>query len=146
MGTIPYKQDGGKLNINHTTLDYKVEKNFFIVKYIILSEMRLFGYYWASDYCKHVYFRLGNIRENVNWVVCVWLLSYKLVNGFRVIRDIVSSQMRGTIRVDEEKPFTHQFSSLFAPKTFFVVQSLISTLLEYCKVIAQSKGKLYQAI
>ena len=38
--------------------------------------------------------------------------TYRLVNGFRVTRDMAPSRRRGTTRVDEKKPFTNQFSSL----------------------------------
>ena len=55
---------------------------------------------------------------------------YRFVRSFRVTRDILPSQRRGTIWVHEEQPCSKQFSTLFAQKTFFVVQSLFCTLLE----------------
>ena len=39
----------------------------------------------------------------------------------QVKRDMVPSWGRGTIPVGKEKLFINLFSSLFAPKTFFVV-------------------------
>ena len=50
----------------------------------------------------------------------IWLPSNK----------IYGAELEATTQMDKEKPCNNQFSSLFAPKTFFAEQSLSSTLLK----------------
>ena len=45
--------------------------------------------------------------------VIVVRYTHSLVKYFQVVRDMVSSRRRGTIREDEDEPFTNQLSSLF---------------------------------